>query len=247
MNSPELGMKIRELRKSKNMSLQQVGDLLSVSPQAISQYELNKRDIPGHLLIKMLLELGLKKPDVSQFILSVDDIPDEEKTTFLKFYDPFHFFTEVESKDLTERVKKMLEKAESDSLDDGKTIWESQLILGDGETVAVSIELPDPDGMSSKDSGRFILRLLFSRPQGDNKFRVICNYSIERDMDNKVSKITSQFINHPDNDIKYNLFIKSEFDHDTHLRIIRKMLEAIRVYFGEVKTDNYEMETTYTI
>lgn len=85
MQSKKLGEKLRELRKEKGYSLQNLADLLGLSPQAISQYELNKRDIPTLTLCAIFNVLGVKENILTDLLVSLDDIEQAEKLAFLSY------------------------------------------------------------------------------------------------------------------------------------------------------------------
>lgn len=86
MQSEKLGLKLREMRKKHGYSLQKVGDLLGVSPQSISQYELNKRDIPSLILSSLMGIYRLKGQSMIEFLDDVKDIPEKEKQEFMRYY-----------------------------------------------------------------------------------------------------------------------------------------------------------------
>jgi len=85
MKSEILGNKLRIIRKENKKSLQDIANKLSVSPQAVSQYELNKRDIPNLLLVYMFQSLGVSLIDLVDIIREIEDIPDDEKRNFYDF------------------------------------------------------------------------------------------------------------------------------------------------------------------
>jgi transcriptional regulator with XRE-family HTH domain len=85
MKSENLGKELRRIRKENKKSLQDVANKLSVSPQAVSQYELSKRDIPNLMLIHMFQSLGVQPGDLVKVISGIEDIPDDEKRNFFDF------------------------------------------------------------------------------------------------------------------------------------------------------------------
>lgn len=72
-----LGEKIREIRKKKKMTMAELGKKIGVSVQAISQYELNKRDIGIELTKNIADALGVDLDDLVEDESSIKKIQKE--------------------------------------------------------------------------------------------------------------------------------------------------------------------------
>lgn len=72
-----IGMKLRELRKAKRMSLEYVAEQLDVSRQTLSKWEAEE-SVPDILKCKELA--ALYDISLDELVLEEDEIPDEKRT-----------------------------------------------------------------------------------------------------------------------------------------------------------------------
>lgn len=60
----EFAERLKEARKAAGLTQLELGDLIKVSPQGISNYERAVRDVPIHVLIRLARQLGLSGSEI---------------------------------------------------------------------------------------------------------------------------------------------------------------------------------------
>lgn len=79
----EIGKIIRDFRKDRKLSMKQLGAMIGVSEQAISQYELGKRDISAEQLKLIAAALNIPKSilltDLND-VVAIEEKPPSERT-----------------------------------------------------------------------------------------------------------------------------------------------------------------------
>ena len=97
-------LKLRELRKEKNITMKKIGEIIGVSESAVSQYENGKRQ-PDHETLTKLADFF--EVSIDYILGRTDDRYQKPGEENIKF-DEFTYAMYNESKELTEEDKQAL-------------------------------------------------------------------------------------------------------------------------------------------
>lgn len=95
-------LRLRELRKNKDMTMKELGKIIGVSEAAISQYETGKRQMSNEILLRLGEYFGVSVG----YILGVEPKEDEKKSEIT--FDDFTYALQNETKTLTDMDKQIL-------------------------------------------------------------------------------------------------------------------------------------------
>lgn len=112
-----IGNNIRNIRKEKGMTLQQIADIMGCSPQLISQYESGKRQPKLETLKKIATVLECEVSDINEHIyilhpakITPEDIQDAEVRKILKKYESGETLTPEEQQKVIDNNKRIISK-----------------------------------------------------------------------------------------------------------------------------------------
>ncbi|WP_306568885.1 helix-turn-helix domain-containing protein [Faecalispora jeddahensis] len=160
-SNKDIGQIIRKLRKEKSLSMKQLGSMVGVSEQAISQYELGKRKLTAEQAKQIAAALGVPKglllADLNDVVEIENKLPSQRTEEEQAIYN--YFVKSIPAEQINNNREVLLQKLTAEhALDDFSA-----------EFMRVYMSLEDSDRKSILDHAKFLLHQHEQEEGGEDK------------------------------------------------------------------------------